>query len=115
MFISFPMAHPQFQPSGPNILVGNQNNAAKADEVNEVGMFAIKKSPGKNPAVLISWNFIFPLEDFQNPKYKLQVEKKKANELFGHVVLRQMLESVTKLSTLPTAERANLMLTLESI
>ncbi len=126
MFVVFAMAHAQFQPiiaslpamvdgNGPHHTSSNQGNvgAARADEVDEVGVLQIKNSPGKKP-VVIGWNFIFPLEGFRNPKFELSVKTKLANTLFGRVVHHQMLGTVGRLSTIPNAERKNLTLTLEA-
>ena len=105
------MAHPQFQPASivASMLLDQNKSAAKANEMDEIGVLSIANSSG------VSWSFIFPLEGFGKPKYKNHVQKVITNELFGRVVHRQMLEPVAKLSAVPTAERTNLKLTLESI
>ena len=108
------MANSQFQPaSTANMLAANQNKTTKAEKMVEVGVLAIKDSTGNAPAA--AWSLVFPLENFQNPTYKDHVKNNEANELFGCVVHRQMLESVSKLSKVSTAERANFKLTLESV
>ena len=116
VFVLFQMTHPQFQPSSTvaSMLTTNLNKTiTKADELDEVGVLSIKYSSGENPA--FSWSFIFPLEGFGKPTYRTQIQKAVANQLFGRVLHRQMMEPMTKLSTVPIAERKNVKVTLESI
>ena len=61
---------------------------AAASEVNEVGVMNITMSG----ETVVYWSLIFPLRGFRLPVNALHLRKEKANQLFGHVVHRQMLQ-----------------------
>ena len=117
VYITFPMDCPHFKPSVPSMQedqIKEKTDAvtAGASEANEVGVMNITMS-GKTHVV--GWSLIFPLKDFRLPVNALHVGiKQKVNQLFGHVVQRQMLLPLTQLSTAPMAGRRYLKLTLES-
>ena len=116
VYITFPMDCPRFKPSVPSMREDQINEktdavTAAASEANEVGVMNITMS-GKTHVV--GWSLIFPLKDFRLPVNALHVGKQKVNQLFGHVVERQMLLPLTQLSTAPMAGRRYLKLTLES-
>ena len=114
VYITFPMDCPHFKPSVPSMhedQIKEKTDAvtAGASEVNEVGVMNITVSGN-----VVGWSLIFPLKDFRLPVNALHVGKQKVNQLFGHVVQREMLLPLTQLSTAPMAGRRYLKLTLES-
>ena len=84
---------------------------AAASEVNEVGMMRITMSARNQ---VVGWSLIFTLRDFRLFKNALHYKKQRANQLFGHVVHRQMLQPLIHLSAAPGAGRRHLKLTIES-
>ena len=111
MFVLFPSNNQQFQPeiSCPIGTDAKPTYDLVADQVNEVGITLVKTSSGK----INGWSFIFPLEEFRNPKNKVHVKKVSANEFFGHVIGQQMLEIISKLSLTSKSERTGYTITIE--
>ncbi len=113
VYVLFPITNQQFQPEIPNVIDTNTSSTYvfKADVIDEIGITLVKTSSGK----VTGWSFVFPLEEFRNPKNEIHVKKLLANDLFGRVISHQMLESVTKLSlTTIKSERTNYTVTIES-
>ncbi|XP_046447948.1 uncharacterized protein LOC124196775 [Daphnia pulex] len=112
VYVLFPITNQQFQPEIPNAIDTNKMSTydLKADLIDEVGITLVKTSSGK----VTGWSFVFPLEEFRNPKNEIHVKKLLANDLFGRVISHNMLESVTKLSLTNKLERTNYTVTIES-
>jgi hypothetical protein len=110
------MANAEFQPVVPKmenfdaVTRKPKNVKTFADQLDEVGVTFFKSLFDQ----VIGWSFIFPLEDFRSPKYEEHVKKVSANDLFGRVTNRFMMETVIKLSSANKSERAGYTITVES-
>ncbi|XP_046640733.1 uncharacterized protein LOC124326122 isoform X4 [Daphnia pulicaria] len=116
VYVEFPMANAEFQPVVPKmenfdaVTRKPKNVKTFADQLDEVGVTFFKSLFDQ----VIGWSFIFPLEDFRSPKYEEHVKKVSANDLFGRVTNRFMMETVIKLSSANKSERAGYTITVES-
>ncbi|EFX82240.1 hypothetical protein DAPPUDRAFT_241481 [Daphnia pulex] len=116
VYVEFPMANAEFQPVVPKmesfdaVTRKPRNVKTFADQLDEVGVTFFKSLFDQ----VIGWSFIFPLEDFRSPKNEANVKKVSANELFGRVTDRFMMEPVIKLSSANKSERAGYTITVES-
>lgn len=60
------------------------------------------------------WNFIFPLEGYDDPKHEHFLPYAPHTEIFGHVLDLHMLDSFNLLSTISKRDRKGYKLTLET-
>lgn len=110
------MVNAEFQPVVPKmesleaVPRKPKNVKTLADQLDEVGVNFIKSLTDQ----VIGWSLVFPLEDFRSPKYEAHVKKVSANDLFGRVTNRFMMELVIKLSSANKSERAGYTITVES-
>lgn len=105
-----PMANSSFNPkSGASCSAVNPLHRS-ASSLNEVGFTAVKPSP----TLGFGWSFVFPLQNYNVPKYEPYVKNLATNKFFGHVVLNSMLDSIIQISSLTGSARVGYSMTLES-
>ena len=114
--ITFPMDCSRFKPSVRSMREDEKSDAVTAAfrKVNEVRVMDLTKFTMSGETRVMYWSLIFPLKGFRLHVNALRLMKQKANQLFGHVVHRQMLQPFIHLSAAPLAERRHLKPTLES-
>ncbi len=96
MYGKIPMRNTQFKPSVPK---------AKNPFVNDSTVFAHEKDEIGILGVMIcnfnvdGWRFIFPLENFQNQKNVAHVKEVSESVLFGRIISRHRMKTVSELSS----------------
>lgn len=111
--MAFPMSNAQFQPSVPSMKCFDATQKSNIGHVllaNQMRIALVKTLSER----VTGWSFIFPLEDFQNPKNEIFIKQFTASQLFGRVISHQMMEFVAKLSLASKIERTGCTITLES-
>jgi hypothetical protein len=115
------MSNAQFQPSldpqEKNFVDATQQKSNNgrvvfANQMEEVGLL-FENEQVSSPS-FTGWSFIFPLENFQNQKNVAHVRDVSECVLFGRVISRPKMRTVTKLSSTKESQRSGYTITLES-
>ena len=107
----FPMARPQFKPVLPD-MVAKFSRHVLDNEIacNFVGVNTISTSDN----ALTGWSFLFPLENYKDPKYAMHLKTLPSARLFGRVLNLKMLDSISQLCVTSKSSRAGYSVILES-
>ncbi len=121
VYVKFPMSNAQFQPSldpqEKNFVDATQQKSNNgrvvfANQMEEVGLLFENEQVSSHS--FTGWSFIFPLENFQNQKNVAHVRDVSECVLFGRVISRPKMRTVTKLSSTKESQRSGYTITLES-
>ncbi len=118
VYVAFPMCSAKFQPAVPSMARLDPAKTLQQETssshvlllANQVRIALVKTSSDK----VTGWTFIFPLEEFQNPKFDVHVKQFMGSQLFGRIASHRMMEAVTQLSLTKKTDRTGYMITLES-
>lgn len=108
----FGLIHEQFQPAVPSWVSTANGYGRERICVNTCGEVGLQYQIEDN--LLIGFQFLIPLQHFQDPKRRSFTSTLSRLEVFGHVVYQKVSGTITKLSHYKKADRMNYSITMES-
>lgn len=108
------MARPQFQPVLPDMVASFPRHLPDNEIACNLGDVGVNTISTTENAVT-GWSFVFPLENYKDPKFARHLKTLPSARLFGRVLHLKMLDAISQLCCTSRSDRAGYSVTLESI